>query len=47
MSAPEVAYAGTIAARGEKKIAKRNIKPTTTAVSPVLPPASTPAELST
>ena len=47
MSAPEVAYAGTIAARGEKKIANRNISPTTTAVNPVLPPASTPAELST
>ena len=42
-----MAYAGTIAANGEKKIATKNKSPTTTVVNPVLPPASTPAELST
>ena len=45
--APAVAYAGTIAAKGEKKIATKNNAPTNIAVKPVLPPASTPAELST
>ena len=45
--APAVAYGGTIAANGEKKIATKNKAPTNTAVRPVLPPASTPAELST
>ena len=44
--APAVAYAGTIAA-SEKKIATKNNAPTNIAVKPVLPPASTPAELST
>ena len=47
ISAPEVAYAAIIAARGHKNIAKMNNAPTTIAVNPVLPPASTPAELST
>ena len=47
ISAPEVAYAGIIAASGDKNIAKMNNAPTTIAVNPVLPPASTPAELST
>jgi hypothetical protein len=47
ISAPEVACAGMMLAKGEKKIAIKNKKPTVTAVNPVLPPASTPAELST
>jgi hypothetical protein len=34
-------------ARGEKKIAIKKNAPTVIAVRPVLPPASTPAELST
>ena len=34
-------------AKGEKNTAIKNKKPTVTAVNPVLPPASTPAELST
>ena len=34
-------------ASGEKKIATKKRRPTTTVVKPVLPPASTPAELST
>ena len=47
ISAPEVACAGMILAKGEKKIAIKNNRPTVTAVNPVLPPVSTPAELST
>ena len=47
INAPAVAYAGITVARGDKNIAKINRIPTTTAVNPVLPPASTPAELST
>ena len=45
--APAVAYGGIIEARGDKNIANKNNKPTTIEVSPVRPPASTPAELST
>ena len=45
-SAPEVAYGGTIAASGDKKIAKIKNNPTMTETMPVFPPDSTPAELS-
>ena len=47
IKAPAVAYGGIIEARGDKNIANKNNKPTTIEVSPVRPPASTPAELST
>ena len=47
INAPAVAYAGTIDANGEKNIAIKKKRPIVMAVRPVLPPASTPAELST
>ena len=47
IKAPAVAYAGIIDANGDKNIERINKNPTITAVRPVLPPASTPAELST
>ena len=47
INAPAVAKVGIIDANGEKKIEIRKKMPTITAVKPVLPPASTPAELST
>jgi len=47
ISAPAVAYSGIIFASGAKKITIKNNVPTITAVNPVLPPDSTPAELST
>ena len=47
IKAPDVAYEGTILAKGDKKIENKNKKPIVIAVSPVLPPASIPDELST
>ena len=47
IKAPDVAYEGTILANGDKKIENKNKKPIVIAVSPVLPPASIPDELST
>ncbi len=47
IKAPDVAYEGTMLAKGDKKIENKNKKPTVIAVSPVLPPASIPDELST
>ena len=45
-SAGAVAYAGIVVASGDRTIATMNRTPTVTAVSPVLPPAFTPAALS-
>ena len=47
IKAPDVAYEGTILAKGDKKIENKNKKPIVIAVSPVLPPDSIPDELST
>ena len=47
IKAPDVAYEGTILAKGDIKIENKNKKPIVIAVSPVLPPASIPDELST
>ena len=45
--AEAVATAGTVPASGAKNMASRNSAATTSAVSPVRPPACTPAALST
>jgi hypothetical protein len=45
--AGEVAYPGITAAMGDMKTASKNSIATTTEVSPVLPPSSTPDALST
>ena len=47
ISAPEVACAGMMLAKGEKKMAIKNKKPTVTEDNPVLPQDYTPAERST
>jgi hypothetical protein len=47
ISTPAVAYGGTISESGDKNIDNKNANPVTTAVKPVLPPISIPAELST
>ena len=47
MSTPAVAYGGTISDRGDKNIETKKALPVKTAVNPVLPPISIPAELST
>ena len=47
ISTPAVAYGGTISESGDKNIDNKNAIPVTTAVKPVLPPISIPAELST